>query len=148
MNKFIVELGRQARKRKNATGQEQVEPRVSGHQLGDWRFGYGGQGLPCPTKRCPEKPSVGSVVASAVSVTSPSTTAKDSPIRSARVATAPVRKQAALFDPGEPKPAKVVEPKLPDTDENELGRVVLTLVAREETAATPSAPLTLTIQGA
>lgn len=44
--------------------------------------------------------------------------------------------------------AKVVEPKLPDTDESEWGRAVITLVAREETAATPSAPLTLTIQGA
>lgn len=43
--------------------------------------------------------------------------------------------------------AKPIEPKLPDTGEAEWERVVHTFSAREETAASPSEPFTLSIQG-
>lgn len=110
MNSFEFELGRVALKRKNETGQEQVEPPCTGSKLDEWRRGYGGEGKPCQ-----KKPSVDSAEASAASASSQLPGGRDSRTGSVRdAAAATVRKQAALFDPGEPekpKTAKSAEPK-------------------------------------
>lgn len=110
MSSFAFDLGRNAAKERNRTGIEKTEPPISGELLEEWRRGYGGRGIPCPSKA-----NAGSAAASAASVPSQLPGGRDSRTGSVQVAAAaPVRKQAALFDPGEPekpKTAKAAEPK-------------------------------------
>lgn len=108
MSSFAFNLGRNAAKERLRTGIEKTEPPISGELLEEWRSGYGGRGIPCPSKT-----NAASVAASAASVPSQSQTGRDSRTRSAPAATAaPARKQAALFDPGEPEKPKTAELKL------------------------------------